>query len=184
MKRLSDLSEQIQAWARSFFRAAASEKATAQPRAGGGRFRAFLRAEDEGASLIEVALCLPIVMLVMTGIFSIGFAYYNQQALEEGVSAGAQYLSVSRTTTTNPCADVYAKLTAAAPHLLGSNITLKIWMNGQEEDGNSCAGTQTDYLLLGSTVSVDAKYPCNIGVFGANFDPACKLDGYVSEYVY
>jgi Flp pilus assembly protein TadG len=183
MNLLIDLSEQIQARMRIFFHAAASEKANAQPRPVTGRFRAFLRAEDEGASLIEVAFTLPIVMLVMTGVFSVGFAYYNQEALAQGVAAGAQYLSVDRTSTTDPCADVYAKLTAAAPSLKTSSITLTTTMNGTAYSGNTCSGDQSQ-LVLASTATVKATYPCNIGVFGVNFSSSCLLSAQVSEYVY
>jgi Flp pilus assembly protein TadG len=183
MKRLSDLSRQIQARMRGFFHAAASEKVNAQPRLGGGRLRAFLRAEGEGASLVEVAFTLPVVMLVMTGVFSVGFAYYNQEALSQGVAAGAQYLSVDRGSTTDPCADAYAKLTAAAPSLKTSNITLTTTMNGTAYSGNSCSGDQSQ-LVLGSTATLKATYPCGIGVFGVNFSSSCLISAQVSEYVY
>jgi Flp pilus assembly protein TadG len=183
MKLLNDLSGQIQARMRGVFHVAASEMVNAQPRLGGGRLRAFLRDRGEGAALIEVAFCLPLVMMIMTGVFSVGFAYYSQEALSQGVAAGAQYLSVSRTTTTDPCADVYAKLTGAAPSLKGANITLTTTMNGTAYTGTSCSGEQSQ-LVLASTATVRATYPCGIGVFGVSFSSSCLLAAQVSEYVY
>ncbi|MGA3080941.1 MAG: TadE/TadG family type IV pilus assembly protein [Terracidiphilus sp.] len=183
MKRLSDLPGQIQARMRGFCRAAAPEKVNAQPRTIGDRLRVFLRGGDEGASLVEVALTLPIVLMVMTGIFSVGFAYFNQQELTDGVGAAGQYLSVDRTSTTDPCADAYAKLIAAAPNLAGSKLTLNVTMNSTTYTGTSCSGDENQ-LVLGSTVTVNATYPCNIGMFGVNFSSSCLLKAQVAEYVY
>ena len=48
---------------------------------------------------------LPLLLLVFTGIFDFGIAYYNQLTLTQAVGAGAQYLQQIRTSTTDPCAD-------------------------------------------------------------------------------
>ena len=80
----------------------------------GCRILARLR-NSEGGALVEMALVLPVFMLVMTGIFSIGTAYSNQLTLTQAVGSGAQYLQQIRTSTTDPCSDTFTTIKNAAP---------------------------------------------------------------------
>jgi Flp pilus assembly protein TadG len=147
------------------------------------RIRAFYD-DSKGGSLVEMAVALPMLLAVVTGIFTFGIAFYNQLTLTSAVGAGAQYLQVIRTSTSDPCADTFTAIKAAAPGLNASKISLKFNLNGTAATGDSCPGDQVD-LVQGSQVTVSATYPCSLaGVYGAKFTGSCELASKVSEYEY
>ena len=147
------------------------------------RMIARWRREQSGSSLIEFALVLPVMLLVMTGIFSFSMALYRQEQLTQAVGAGGQYLQQIRTSTTDPCKDTYNAITSAAPALTGSSITLTITMGSTNVTGTSCAGDQTD-LTQGGNVTVAATYPCTLTGYKYTFGSACTLYAKVTEYEY
>ena len=177
-----------QAAARRSKPSAAPGGVSGKVRPAGGRLLALLRRGDEGQALVEAALVLAIVVLpLMTGIFSLGLAFSNQQALTQAVGIGATVLSESRHATTDPCADTYSAITGNAPQLNPATIGLTITMNGTAVAGNSCSGDETDLLTSGGgagQVSVTGTYPCSIGVYGVNLVPGCQLKATVTEFEY
>jgi Flp pilus assembly protein TadG len=154
-----------------------------QARKAAARVVARWRRDQNGSSLIEFALAMPVLLLVMTGIFSISIVLNHQQQLTQAVGAGGQYLQQIRTTTTDPCKDTFTAITSAAPNLSSSNITLTLTMNSTNVTAKTCAGDQTD-LTQGGSVSVTATYPCAISAYGYAFQSACNLSAKVTEYEY
>jgi len=171
--------------ARGLNRAVAARSFRGKIRSICGRVRAFLWFDEEGGPIVEMALVVPVLMAVFTGIFAFGIAFSNQLTLQNAVSTGAQYLATIRTSTTDPCADTFAVIKNAAPGLNSSNIAVTITMNGvtPTQTGNTCSGAQTN-LVQQTSVSVSATYPCTLGIYGANFVSGCKLGGKVTEYEY
>jgi Flp pilus assembly protein TadG len=147
--------------------------------------RALLRSDDQGLALIEIAMVMPIFLIVMLGIFTFGVALNNQLILTQAVGAGAQYLQQIRSNTTNPCADAAARVKSAATYLDTTQIVVTVTMNGTtpSQPGNSCSGHQSD-LVQGAPVSVAATYPCNLSIYGVNYAPGCLLHAQVTEYEY
>lgn len=135
-----------------------------------------------GSTLLEVALSLPLLLMVFTGIFAFAIAYNNEIVLTQGVGAGGEYLQLIRTSTSDPCADTLTAIKNAAPNLTGSNITMTITMNGVAESGTSCSGAQSN-LVAGVPVTVKATYPCKLPVYAIAF-PSCTLTAQVTEYEY
>ena len=78
-----------------------------------GASESFSRQED-GSSLIEFALCLPPLMLLMTGIFAFGIAMGNYVMLTNACSAGAMQLAISRGQLAQPNYDPCALAVSAA----------------------------------------------------------------------
>ncbi|MGC9157635.1 MAG: TadE/TadG family type IV pilus assembly protein [Terracidiphilus sp.] len=101
--------------------------AIAAVRVSRGRSRSLPRFGEEGQSLVELALVFPILLMILTGIFAFGIAFYNQLQLESAVDAGSRYLQQIRNTTTDPCADVFAAIENAAPSLTPSQIPQPIF---------------------------------------------------------
>lgn len=64
--------------------------------------RAFT-AED-GSSLVEFALTLPMFMLVVTGVLYLGIVLFNFITLTEATQFSARQMMISRGQTTDPCA--------------------------------------------------------------------------------
>jgi|HubBroStandDraft_2_1064218.scaffolds.fasta_scaffold283733_2 Flp pilus assembly protein TadG len=160
-----------------------------QPRGGRGRILDFYFGREDGNSMVEFALTLPILMVVLVAIFQFGIAFNNQLTLTQAVGAGAQYLQSVRTTTTDPCKDTITTIENSAPNLTPASITLTLNMNGTQVTANTCSGDQSD-LGQGSPVTVNATYPCNITLFGISlgglykWNFSCNLTAQVTEYEY
>ena len=139
--------------------------------------------KGEGGALVEFAMVLPMMMMLITGLFSFGISLTNYVQLTQAVGSGGQYLATLRTTTSDPCADTLSAIKSAAPNFQSSKITLTLTMNGTAVTGSTCSGDQS-YLVQGSTAKVNAKYPCNLFVYGMNFGTGCQLQAQITEYVY
>lgn len=140
---------------------------------------------DEGNTIVEFAIVLPVLMLIVTGIFAFGIAISNQLTLTQALGTGAQYLQQIRTSTTDPCNDTFTAIKNAAPYLNSLSITVTVTMNGvtPAQTGNSCPGSQSN-LTAGVPVTVVATYPCTLGVYSMNFASSCQLSAKVTEYEY
>jgi Flp pilus assembly protein TadG len=154
------------------------------------RVRFFCFAQEDGNSLVEFTLTLPILMAVLVAIFQFGIAFNQQLQLTQAVGAGAQYLQTIRSTTTDPCADTLTVIQNSAPTLVKSSISLTLTMNGGSPiTSNSCSGQQSQ-LAQGTPATVYASYPCNIQIFGINLGGltsrkfTCNLTAQVTEYEY
>ena len=49
---------------------------------------------ERGQSLVEMAITLPILILILSGLFDLGRLYYTAVALEEAVAEAALYLAI------------------------------------------------------------------------------------------
>ena len=146
---------------------------------------------EEGGALIEMALTVPLMLALLVGMSSFGIAYKNQIVLTQATGIAAQYLAQIRTSSTDPCADVFTALKNAAPGLTSSSISVTVTMNSvtPTQTGNSCSGSQTN-LVQGQPVSVYATYPCTLPIiqmynqkFVGNAG-TCSLAAKVTEYEY
>lgn len=138
---------------------------------------------EEGSVIVELALSLPMLMLLFTGVLTFAAAYNHQLILTQAVGAGGQYLQQLRSSTTDPCQDTMTVIKNSAPSLDPSSITLTLTMNGAKVTGSSCGGYQS-YLLEGTPVTVSATYPCSLQVFSMKFASSCQLTAQVTEYEY
>jgi hypothetical protein len=185
MKMLNELHGRTTAIMRGFKCATRICKASVKIPLTGERARARRRLGDEGNAIVEFALILPPLMMVLTGVLSFGLALVNYNALTNGVAIGGQYLVTNRTFSTDPCGDVWSKLTAASPTLKPANITLTLTPEGGSaivaDSNGSCSGSQSK-LVSGQNIMVNATYPCGFGAFGYNFASTCKLSATVTEY--
>jgi Flp pilus assembly protein TadG len=138
---------------------------------------------DEGNALVEFTLVLPFLMAVLMGIWVVGTAYLQYISLVNAVGSGAQNLQQIRQSTTNPCADTYTAITAAAPALATSSLTMEVWLNGHDEGAgtNTCSGDQS-FLKQDEPIKVQGTYVCNLSIMGINYFPNCKLTSATTEY--
>lgn len=144
--------------------------------------------DERGQAMLEIALCLPMLLLLVTGIMVFGLAINNYLMLTNATNTGAQTLAVSRLFTTDPCSTVATAVKAAAPNLVYSNMTFTVTMNGAAYSGTSCAGGSyttgpPGNLVQGKAAVVNVTYPCNLVVYGKNFAPSCKLQSQTSVVV-
>jgi Flp pilus assembly protein TadG len=143
--------------------------------------QAFIVRHDNGGALVELAVTLPIIFMIMTGIFSVSIALYQKLALAEAVSTGARFLATDRGDG-NPCSSTAAKVYAAAPTLSSGNMTFSIVItNGTTPSSytNTCAGA---VMTTGGTASLQVTYPCVLKAWGVKFS-ACSLSTQVAEVI-
>lgn len=141
-----------------------------------------------GQAMVEMALILPILLLVVTGILTFGLAFNNYVLLTEATSIGARTLAISRGATTDPCATASSAIIAAAPLLSSASLSFTFVLNGTTYTGASCSsGSSTTgaaaNLVQGANVVVTVTYPCSLAVYGANYAPHCSLQAQMTELV-
>jgi Flp pilus assembly protein TadG len=144
--------------------------------------------EQEGQAMVEMALILPVLLLVVTGILVFGLAFNNYLLLTEATSVGARTLAISRGETTDPCATAASAVYAAAPLLVAANLSFTFVLNGTTYTGPSCnSGSSTTgaagNLKQGAYAVVTVTYPCSLAVYGANYAPNCSLQSQIAELV-
>jgi Flp pilus assembly protein TadG len=119
---------------------------------------------EQGQTMTEFALVLPLLVVLLLGIFQFGVAFNNYVTLTDAVRAGARKAAVSRNSS-DPAGDCRAQVLAAGGGLdqteLGSNL--------------SC----TSSWAPGSDVTVTADYPyaislLNWNVFSGRFSSTMK----------
>jgi Flp pilus assembly protein TadG len=161
-----------------------------QIRSKAARIGAFLRSGEGGQALVEIAITLPILLILLTGIYSFGVTYACKLALTNAVGEAAQTLQVSRSGNTDPCATAWNSLKAAAPALNSSNITMTVTFDTGATGGgtalteNSCSGQASSFTgLSGVTNEVSASYPCSLAIYGRVF-ASCTIQAAVSVYEY
>lgn len=145
-------------------------------------------AAADGGAVAEVALTLPLILLVMTGIFSFSIALYQKMQLVEAVGVGGAFLAVDRGDS-DPCSATAAKVAAAAPGLTASSISLTFILNGVSTTGtgssSTCPGASgqaNPNLISGDSAQIQALYPCSITIYGFTI-PNCQLGTQITEIV-
>jgi Flp pilus assembly protein TadG len=156
------------------------------------------RSGEDGSSLIEFALCLPPLLLLMTGIFAFGIAVANYVQLTNACSAGAMQLSIMRNNLTSPydpCATAVSAVEGAAPSLTAGSMKFVVVLNGTTYPTSgtptaslSCTSTSNNAgaaanLVASKPITVTVTYPCNLTVYKANNFPSCVLTAQSSELV-
>jgi Flp pilus assembly protein TadG len=150
----------------------------------------LFRSRTEGSALVEMAVTLPLVMLIMTGIFSFSIALYQKLMLAEAVSNAGRVLASDRGDN-DPCKTAANALSSAAPGLTPSGITVTFVLDGTTQPGSgpattaSCPGTGTtanSYMVAGQTAQIQAKYSCSLGVYNTSFS-SCQLGSQITEEV-
>jgi len=139
----------------------------------------LLGAGDEGGSLVEFALILPMMMLLITGMFSVGIGINNFMVLTNGVGAGARALALSRGQTvpalagTDPCAYAVQLIGNATPSLKQGSLSYKIVWTPTTGTGGTYTATSTSSSVCAGvsmssedTVQVQASYPFTLILMG------------------
>jgi Flp pilus assembly protein TadG len=145
-------------------------------------------AADEGGALVEMAVTLPVLLLIVTGIFTFGLALNNYLELTDAVGISARLLAISRGQTTDPCATTTAAFYKAAPYLKTTSLSFTFVLNGTSYTGASCSSSSTTTgaagnLVQGQAAQVTVTYPCNLAVYGKNYAPSCTLTAQTTELV-
>lgn len=154
-------------------------------------FRLF-GSENDGGSLVEFAMVLPMMMMLMTGMFSFGIGLNNYIILTNATNLGARTIALARNQTTpalagtDPCKYAVQVANASAPIITTGAITYAITYTTTASTPavatpytNTCAGL---VMNPGDTVQVKASYPYSLAVYGWR-GASISLVGQTSELV-
>jgi Flp pilus assembly protein TadG len=141
---------------------------------------------EDGQALLEMASVLPVLLLVVTGIFTFGMALNSYVTLTEATSVGARQLAISRQEVLDPCASAVSAITTAAPLLSPSNLGFTFVLNGTTYTGTTCLSSSTSSgsaanLVQGQPITVTVTYPCTLKVYKSNLAPSCTLTAKTTE---
>jgi len=141
-----------------------------------GFLRKFSRSE-EGGALVEFAVVLPMMMVLITGMFSFGVVLNNYMVLTTSIGNGSRALALSRGQTTpalaasDPCAYAVQVAQSSGPALNPKGMSFNISWTTINASGtsvttkytNSCPGLS---LNQGDTVQMSGSYAVNMLIFG------------------
>lgn len=141
---------------------------------------------NEGSAIVEMAVTLPIMMAVMTGIFSFSIALYQKLQLAEAVSNAGHVLATDRGDN-DPCTTATNAIYAAAPGLAHANLTLTYTLNGHAYAAGttSCAasgGAANSYMVANGSAQIQATYTCSLAVYGMHYT-SCSVQSQITEDV-
>jgi Flp pilus assembly protein TadG len=117
-----------------------------------------LRRED-GQAMTELALVLPVFVVLLFAIIQFGIAFNNYLTLTDATRAGARKAAVSRFIGDNGASAVQA-VKAAASGLDQATLAPGISVTSTN------AGGAADWTTSGDVVTVTATYPYTINLFG------------------
>ena len=139
-------------------------------------------ADEAGQALIELAVVIPVLLLIATGIGAFGIAMVNYLRLVDGVNEGARQMVVIRSQTNDPCATLSTVVQNAAQSLTASNLSFTFVFNGTTYTGKTCTAGAAD-LVQGTSGKISATYPCSIAVYKSSFAPGCTLQAATTELI-
>ena len=119
----------------------------------GADLKRFEIKSEQGQTMTEFALVLPILVVFLFGIIQFGIAFNNYVTITDAARAGARKAAVSREDA-NRVSDCQNAVLAATDNL---NMT-------QPGAGISC--TFDPSIQQGTTVQVQVQYPYTINLFG------------------
>jgi Flp pilus assembly protein TadG len=104
---------------------------------------------EQGQSLTEFALALPVLALLLFAVIQFGIAFNNYVTLTDATRAGARKAAVGRQLP-NPVSACQSAIVSSAKNLNASDLT------------TSCSST----WQMGADVVVTATYPYHISLLG------------------
>ena len=142
---------------------------------------------ERGNAIVETALALPMIVLLITVIWQVGWLLTQANSLTQAATAGAQVLQSDRLSPTgDPCADVFSAVKNAAPTLTSSKINLKLTLNNNTPITlTSCPGKGTQ-LAQGGPVTLEVTYPYSFTLLGytVNSFSGTMSSGAITEIEY
>ena len=144
-----------------------------------------LLTNEDGGPLVEFAMILPMMVMVMTGIFYLGVGLAQYIQLTNATDIAARQISVSRGVSSmaaDPCSTGTTAFEAAAPNLSTSNLTFTYTINSVSKTATSCTSLALTSASQGETATVQVSYPVHLGIYGVGWSTV-SLKSQTSEII-
>ena len=146
-----------------------------------------------------MALVMPIMLAMLTSIFSFSIVLYQKLQIGESVSNAGRVMALERGDS-DPCATTASAIYAAAPALSKSDLTLTFILGGTNTNGTVSGGTTyggtkgsapsctdagnggANALQSGWPAQIRATYPCSFFVYNTKLG-SCSVTTQVTEVV-
>ncbi len=137
--------------------------------------------DSKGSAIVEMAVVLPLMLLLITGMMSMGVVLNNYLLLAHASDIGARYLALNQgqftnTATGNPCILAAKQIAAASTAIPANSISYSIgittpppsptttWYSSNNGSGGyavttGCGASGSGNLQSGGTVTVSVQYP-------------------------
>lgn len=110
----------------------------------------FKKAHEKGQSLVEVALAMPILILIVAGILDVGRAYFTYVALTDAAAEGAAYAAIHPADTLQ----IIERATDSSNGLVVLEPEMVSVVSGDTTPGNPITVTVAyDYQILTPIIS-------------------------------
>ena len=135
--------------------------------------RAMKLRDVSGTALIEFGFVMPLLMMMIVGMFVFGVTIHDYISVTGAAEAGMLQLTVSRGDTT-PWTDTTNVIYAAAPTLLKANLTVSVSVNGTACTSDTSCVTALS-TAAGLPASVTVRYPCKLKVLAVSYLQSCTV---------
>jgi len=122
-----------------------------------------LRAE-EGSSLVEFAVTLPLLMTVLTGAVSFAVAFYFFQQLANATATAVQYVAADVSIVTDPCATAESQVTTALPSFTASKFSYTMIITNSSGTATTYTGTGTSFSCTAGATEESPNEPISLQV--------------------
>jgi len=168
MKNVSGLPEKNVLLRHGLLRVQGAKNTRASLRSLPGRVRSLLCRGEEGQSLVELALVLPMLVIVLTGMVSFSLALYNYQQLGMATANVAQLLGSMQ--SGDPCSKAVTSMTTLLPSWTATKFTYTVTITDANDVAHkfgpisptaaspfSCTAGSSE-LAAGKSITVQASY--------------------------
>jgi Flp pilus assembly protein TadG len=125
----------------------------------------LFKSDTDGSALVEMAVTLPLMMFLITGLCFMGIAVDNYIILSHANDVGARYLALNRGQLTDPCAQTVTVMQNAAPGLNTANLSYAFKIGSSGTLGSSCTSA-TANMVAASTATVSVSYTYPLIIYG------------------
>jgi Flp pilus assembly protein TadG len=125
---------------------------------------------EEGTSLVELAISLPIMLSLLTGAASFSLAFYSLQQLGNATTSGVQLVAADQGLVTDPCATAATAVESALPNWTTTKLTFAMtWTDsgGTQHREPTSAGTYDAAASFSCPTAGDASGDASTAI-GAN----------------
>jgi Flp pilus assembly protein TadG len=127
--------------------------------------RRLRRTGEEGSSLMEFALVLPLMMVVLTGAASFCMALYNLQQLGSATASAAQLLGAEAGLISDPCASAASSVAGSLTGWTTSKLTYTLSITDSSGTAHSYGPTQgSGFSCTAGASEMSANEPVTLTV--------------------
>jgi len=125
----------------------------------GQRIVEFIRSDSSGSALVELAIALPVYLIIITGMLSTVMALYSYQQLAFATFAASEAIGANRGLQSDPCKLAAIEIVNSLPVWNLSNFRMDIWITQDVNGVVSVPPIHYGSFTLDGTTATDGAGP-------------------------